>query len=252
MKRNLSLIPVLLVACLGLSGIANAKTNHRYADSTPVTADAKTIVSDYIKAIGGMDAVKKVNSTNASGNMSVQGMDIPVVQKRMVPNKTLQLVSMNGTTVGKTVFNGIKGYQEQMGNRTDMDDSDMIDLKAQTAIVPQIDYLTNSNYKISVQGTGKVNDATAYKLLVTTPSGKVDTEYYDMTTKLLLKQVLTKNVSGQNVVVANSFSDYRKAGDILLPYKQTLNLNAGAMSQSVDIILSDIKVNEGVADTDFE
>ena len=84
------------------------------------------------------------------------------------------------------------------------------------------------------------------------PSGSVDTEYYDMATKLLLKQVLEKNVAGQSVMATYLFNDYRKAGDVLLSYKQTLSVAAGAINQSIDITLSDIKVNEGVTDADFE
>ena len=38
----------------------------------------------------------------------------------------------------------------------------------------------------------------------------------------------------------------------MLPYKLSLTLAAGAMNQSVDIILTDIKVNEGVTDADFQ
>ncbi len=220
--------------------------------SDTTDADAKTVVADYINAIGGMDAVKKLNSTSATGSLSVQGMSLDVTQKRMSPNKTVQTVTMSGNTVGKTVFNGSKGYQEQMGNRTDMSDEDMADMKTQTSIVPQVDYLTGDNYKMTVAGTEKINDADAYKVVVTMPSGKTDTEYYDVATKLLVKQVMNRNSNGQDVTATYDYGDYKKAGDVMLPYKLSLGIAAGTINQSIDIVLTDIKVNEGVTDADFE
>ena len=146
----------LMIACLGVSLMSNAKVHHGVpADSTPVTIDARTIVSNYIMAIGGIDAVRKINSINSTGTFSVQGMALPVTQKRLLPNKTFQAVSMNGTTVAKTVFNGTKGYEEQMGNRTDMTEEEMADMKTQTAIIPQVDYITNRRLQAVAAGHRK-------------------------------------------------------------------------------------------------
>ncbi len=251
---NLFLLFVLAVCLNGLF-FTNVQAGGFKAGKTQKEApnpDGKTVVSDYIKAIGGVDAIKKLNSTNATGTLSVQGMSMDVTQKRMAPNKTAQTIIMNGQTAAKTVFNGTKGYQEQMGNRMDMTDDQMADMKLQTAIIPQVDYLSNSNYKLNVLGTEKVNNADAYKLLVTMPSGKSDTEFYDVASKLLVKQIISRTMNGQDAMATYEFSDYKKAGDVMLPYKLSLSIASGAMSQAIDITLTDIKVNEGVTDADFQ
>ncbi len=237
----------LLVTNLQAAGLKTDRTHKE----TP-NPDGKTVVSDYIKAIGGVDAIKKLNSTNATGTLSVQGMSMDVTQKRMAPNKTAQTIVMNGQTAAKTVFNGTKGYQEQMGNHMDMTDDQMADMKTQTAIVPQVDYLTNPSYQLSVLGTEKINNADAYKLLVTMPSGKSDTEFYDVASKLLVKQIISRTMNGQDAMATYEFSDYKKVADVMLPYKLSLSIASGTMSQSIDINLTDIKVNEGVTDADFE
>ncbi len=245
----------VLAVCLNTMLVTNVQAagfTPEKAHSKMPNPDGKTVVSDYIKAIGGIDAVKKLNSTNATGTLSVQGMSLDVTQKQMAPNKTAQIVVMNGQTVGKTIFDGTKGYQEQMGNRMDMTDDQTADMKLQTTIVKQVDYLSNPNYKLSVLGTEKVNNADAYKLLVTMPSGKADTEFYDVASKLLVKQIISRNMNGQDAVVTYDFGDYKKAGDVMLPYKLSLSIASGAMSQSIDITLTDIKVNEGVTDADFQ
>ncbi len=248
---------VILVLATGVSVLFtdNATAAISHSDSTPTKVmankDAKAIVTDYINTIGGADAIKKINSTSATGTLSVQGMSLDVKQARLAPNKTLQTIIMNGNTVGKTVFNGEKGYQEQMGNRVDMTDEDIADMKMQTSVIPQTDYLSNPNYKLSTQDIEKVNDADAYKVLVVMPSGKTDTEYYDVASKLLVKQIVTRSVNGQSVLATYGFSDYRKTGDVLLPYKLDISIASGAMTQSIDISLNEVKINEGVTDADF-
>lgn len=246
MKQSPALF--LLLLSLGTSLFSMAKE----ARLMPEPADGKAVVTDYINAIGGMEAIKKINSLKDSGSFSVQGMALPMSQKFMAPNKTLQTVSMNGMSVAKTVFNGEKGYQEQMGNRVDMSATELADKKTQTSVIPQVDYLTNNSYKLSLQGSEKVNDKDAYKVLVTMPSGDVDTEYYDKATKLLVKQTLAKTVAGQSATVTYDYSDYRKVNDVLISYKQTLTVAAGPINQAIDILLSDITVNEGVTAADFE
>lgn len=256
MKKLLnSFLLLLLAVCLNTMLVANVQAAGFTQDNTQnkmPNPDGKTVVSDYIQAIGGVDAVKKLNSTSSTGTLSVQGMSLDVTQKRMAPNKTSQVIVMNGQTVGKTVFNGTKGYQEQMSNRMDMTDDQMADMKLQTAIIPQVDYVSNSNYKLSVLGTEKVNNADAYKLLVTMPSGKADTEFYDVASKLLVKQIISRSMNGQDAMATYEFSDYKKVGDVMLPYKLSLSIASGAMNQSIDITLTDIKINEGVTDADFQ
>lgn len=254
-KLSNSFLLFVLAMCLNAMLVGNVQAAGFTSDETHnkmPSPDGKTVVSDYIKAIGGIDAVKKVNSTNATGSLSVQGMSLDITQKKMAPNKLVQNIVMNGQTVGKTLFDGTKGYQEQMGNRRDMTDEDVADMKAQTAIVPQVDYLSNPNYKLSVLGTEKVNNADAYKLLVTTPSGKADTEFYDVASKLLVKQILSRSTNGQQATITYEFGDYKKVNDVMLPAKVSMGIAAGEMNQSIDITFTDMKVNEGVTDADFQ
>ena len=171
MKYKHKLIPFLLIICLSNPFFSGAKA----IGATPDPTDAKAVLTDYLNAIGGMDAIKKVTSLLDTGSFSVQGMQLPMVQKSKAPNKMLQLVNMNGTTVAKTVFNGTKGYSEQMGNHTDMGDTEMADMKVRSSVIPQVDHLTNSAFKLSLPGSEKVDDADAYKVLIPMPSGTTQT-----------------------------------------------------------------------------
>lgn len=170
----------------------------------------------------------------------------------MAPNKQLVTISMNGNVVSKNVFNGITGYQQQMGNKTDMSAEDIAENKLQTSIFEQEGYLKNPDIKLQVAGTENVNGSDAYKVQITLPTGKSITEYYDVASKLLVKREAAKTVQGQTINSTTEFSDYKKTGDIMLPYKVSISVAAGEMNQSFDVVFSDYKINEGVSESDFE
>lgn len=213
--------------------------------------DAKTIINDYLKAIGGMDELNKVNSMVVTLGMDMQGMSLDVEQKKMLPNMEVTTVKMQGNVVNKTLFDGAAGFEEQMGQKKAMSDEDVKDKMSQTTLFDQADYLSSS-YKLQVMGTEKVNGKDAYKVLVTTPSGKTQTEYYDAQSKLLVR--LEKDAVTNNMTVSNTvdFGDYKKMGNILIPYKQKVTISAGGQEQSFEMNVKDVKVNEGVSAADFK
>jgi len=220
---------------------AYAKPVAASAATAKVNADAKTILNDYIKAIGGADALTQVKSIAATGSMSIQGMQLTYHQKQMAPNKQLITIEMNGNVVSKNVFTGTTGYQQQMGNKTDMDADEIAESKMQTSIFEQEDYLKNPDIKLQVVGTEKVNGADAYKVQVTLPTGKVINEYYDVSSKLLLKRESTRTAMGQTVNTSSEFGDYKKVNNVLLPHKMSISVAAGEQNQAFDVVFSGYK-----------
>jgi len=222
------------------------------AANTSVNVDAKTVIGDYIKAIGGESALAQVKSINATGSMSIQGTQLTYHQKQMAPNKRVVTIEMNGNVMSKNVFNGTTGYQQQMGNKVEMSPEDVAEAKLQTSVFEQEDYLKNGDIKLQVAGTEQVNGKDAYKVQITYPSGQNVTEYYDVASKLLVKREATKTAMGQSINSTTEFSNYKKTGDIMLPYKMSISVSAGEMNQSFDVAFSDYKINEGVSESDFE
>ena len=219
--------------------------------TTAPAVDAKTIISDYLKAIGGTEELQKVKSMTLNLGMAMQGMTLDVQQKKMYPNMELTTVKMGGNVVNKSLFDGTTGYQEQMGQKKDMSKEDIDEKKGQTSLFEQIDYLTG-NYKLKVSGTEKVEGKDAYKLEVTLPGGKSQTEYYDTQSHLLVR--LVKEVAANNMTISNTvtFGDYKKVGNVLFPYTQQVSVSANGQEQNFEMKVTDIKINEGVTATDFK
>ena len=219
--------------------------------TTAPAVDAKTIIGDYLKAIGGTEELQKVKSMTVNLGMAMQGMTLDVQQKKMYPNMELTTVKMGGNVVNKSLFDGTTGYQEQMGQKKDMSKEDIDEKKGQTSLFEQIDYLTG-NYKLKVSGTEKVEGKDAYKLEVTLPGGKSQTEYYDTQSHLLVR--LVKEVAANNMTILNTvtFGDYKKVGNVLFPYTQQVSVSANGQEQNFEMKATDIKINEGVTAADFK
>ncbi len=216
---------------------------------------ASDVIKNYIDAIGGAAELSKVTSYDATMTMTMaamQGTVLNVSEKKMAPNKEMMSVTMNGNVVMKSAFDGDKGYQAQMGNKKDMAADEVAQKKVFTSLTEQLDYLNNPAFKLTVKGIQKVNGADAYQVDVTDPTGKTSTEYYDVKSKLLVKNEST-TVSGTNSVMQTlELGDYRKVGNVMFPFKQTLTQSAGGQDQTFTMTVTDIKLNTGVTADDFK
>lgn len=215
-------------------------------------ADGKTVVNDYLKAIGGVDELKKTRSLWLKMTLSMQGMNLSVDQKGMAPNKNAITVAMMGNVVNKQVFDGVKGYQEQNGQKSPMPEDEIAAKKAQTCLFEQVDYVSNAAYKLVTKGIEKIDGKDAVKVEVTNPAGKTQTEYYDVVSKLLVKVESAMEMNGMAMNQTQEFGDYKKAGNVMLPYKLTQTIEAGGQQQAMAFTVTEVKLNEGVTEEDFK
>ena len=211
----------------------------------------KDIINKYISVIGGSTELKNISSISSTGEVSVQGMSLAVSKKDMAPNMELMEMNMNGQTVMKQMYDGTKGYRMQMGNKTDMTTDEMAEMKNTKGLFPQLYYL-DGTYKLENKGIEKVSGKDAYKLSVTSPAGTLSTEYYEVASGLLLKLDKTLKVQGQEISQSIEFSNYKKLGNIMYPFTNTLTVQAGGGSQEIIMEMKDVKVNTGVTAADFK
>ncbi|MDB5231603.1 MAG: insulinase-like:Peptidase C-terminal precursor [Chitinophagaceae bacterium] len=210
-----------------------------------------TVINDYLNAIGGVAELSKVNSVVAKMEMELQGMKLSIEQKAMLPDMEVVSIAMNGNVVNKTVFNGTTGYAMQMGNKTDMPAEEINSKKNINPMFTQLSY-TGAGFKTELKGTEKINNADAYKVIVTTPAGKTSTEYYDIKSKLLIRSESAELQNGLSVNKTADYSDYRRVDKVMIPFKQTVTVEAGGQSQTLEMKVIEVKLNTGVTSADFK
>ncbi|MBE1615416.1 insulinase family protein [Flavobacterium sp. SaA2.13] len=205
----------------------------------PAGVTSKTVMADYIKAIGGEKAVSAVKSLSLSASGSVQGMRLEVSKKVSIDNKLVESMSVMGQG-GKRVFNGTTGYQTGQGQKMDLEADEIAELKKYAYPIPELKLKDDANLKIS--GIETINGSEAYAI-----TDGERTMYYDVKTSL--KVAKSESVEGPNgqMVLVTPYSDYRDVKGIKIPFKTALNIGI-----EVELTVNEAKINEGVTDADFQ
>lgn len=207
----------------------------------PEGASAQNVLKDYIEAIGGEATLSKINSIYFTADAEVQGMNLSLETKKTAKNQWLQEVKMMGNTLSKQVYNNGKGYAIMQGMRMDLEDSMLKALQAEAYLFPEKNYLKKENLILSSIESINGEDAFVVKI------SDNKTNYYSVNSGLKIQEINTQEVNGQTISSTISYNDYRAVNGILIPY--TISQNMGP--QTITFTVTDVKVNTGVSDSDF-
>ena len=143
-----------------------------------------------------------------------------------------------GQTLSKQIFDGSKGYVEQQGRRTDLTGEKLKEAKENSGLFKDDSYKSGKLDRIE-----NLEGQAAYVII----SGKTEV-YYDVKSGLKVKEVATSKAGGKEVKNPVNFSDYKKVNGIKFPHK--ISMKMGPMS--LEFIVKEIKINEGVTEADFK
>jgi len=226
------------------------------APITPLCAQSvDDIVASYIKARGGLDKIKAVDTERVTGSISLgPDAESTFVLERKRPLKLRMEITVNGQTLIRT-FDGkssgwtynpftpdpavkpmteeeIRGVQEE----ADFDG-------------PFIDYKAKRN-QLEFVGKQDVLGKPAYKVKLTNKNGDVSSFYFDASTGLLLKWEGTRKVNDKDVPWESYFHDFREVGGVKYPF--LIESDAPGTDQSQRINAEKIEANIPIVDARFE
>ncbi|SEK88475.1 Predicted Zn-dependent peptidase [Maribacter orientalis] len=213
-----------------------------YKASAPEGITVKTVIEKYIKSIGGKAKLEAAKSYAMTAAAEMQGMKLELEMKKTTNNQFMQDVKMMGNSMSKQVLNGDGGYMVAQGQRKDFSEEEVMKIKEESALFPELNYATLEG--ISLEGMEMVGDKNAYKLKVN--DNKL--AFYDIETGLKLQEVNTTEMQGQQMTSTSNFENYQEVDGILFPFKLIQTVGP----QNFEFIVSEIKINDGVSDVDFE
>ena len=206
----------------------------------PAGVTAKSVLDNYIKAVGGEKAISAVKSLSVKASGTVQGMTLEVFKKVTSDNKLAQGLSAMGQTQ-KVVFDGKKAFAVSGGQKQDLPADQAAELKKEAYVFPELNQRNDTSIKL--KGIENFNGADAYALV----DGDT-TVYYDVKTGLKVAEVsVQKGPDGQEMASTTPYSDYREVKGIKVPYKTSVNVG-----MEVELTVSEVKINEGVTPADFQ
>lgn len=224
------IVPFFCAVLFSTSAVAQ-KTSTATVKSATSTSQItpKQVIDNYIAALGGKAKLEAVKSTIIENTINAQGMDINSTTKKM-GNKFKSVQSVMGQEMVQ-VFDGEKGYSNQMGKRTEISADKVVELK-KTQTIDALGYDAASFQSTAVE---KI-DGKDYNVL-TSDKGKF---YFDAATGLLYKAG-----SPQGDAIMKS---YITVDGIKFP--ELIEAEGGG--QKVSIKTTKVTLNSGVSDADFK
>lgn len=217
---------------------------HQLKVVLPDDTKAEDVISNYIKSIGGKEALAGVKDMTVMLSASVQGMTMNM--KRVVKNgKMLVEVKANGMVMNEIKFDGEKASISQMGQKQDADPATLAGLKEDAVLFPELGY-EQLGKKLTLKGGELLEGKQVYVIEVESASGKKQTDYYDIKSGLKIR---SQSAEGGNVVQTD-YKDYREVdGGIMMPFEI---LSVGQAPFPLNFKVSEVLVNQGVEDAVFK
>jgi len=222
--------------------------------AAPVAAQtADEVVANYIKAQGGMEKIKSLNSTRMTGKMVMsQGMEAPFVMMQKRPKQSRIEFTIQGMT-GVQAYDGKNGWQLMpfMGKKEPeavpaeqvkvMDEQSDIDGQL-------VDYKAKGN-KVELLGKEQVEGADAYKLRITLKDGQQRLIFLDAESYLEVKTEAKRTVRGSEVETESYLSDYKDEGGHMMPH--TIESAVKGAPQRQKLVIDKVECNPDLPDSLF-
>jgi len=211
-----------------------------YKKTFPTGTTAKSVIENYIKAIGGEKALKNVKSLITIASGTIQGAPVELTSKTTTGHKQMREMKVMGMSMMKQVVNDKVAYMIQQGQRKEITGDELNEAKASAVPFDELELLNKST--LVLESIEKYDDADTY--IVKDGDSKY---YFDVKTGLKVAETKSMDMSGQATSLTTRFSDYREINGIKIPYVTTLNIG-----MEILLTITDVKINEGVSDADFE
>ncbi|WP_422083174.1 M16 family metallopeptidase [Ulvibacterium sp.] len=220
---------------------ANATEKPDYSAEIPEDVTAKDVIHKYLNALGGKEKLEGVQSYAIVAETEMQGTKLTLELKKTANNQFMQDFKVMGNSVNKQVLDGNMGYMVMQGQRKDLGEEELKKAREESAPFPELNYLDND---LLLEGIETVEGKKAYKLRISDEKSI----FYDMESGLKLQEVNTTEMQGQQMQQVLIYDDYKEVSGIQFPFKLTQSMGP----QSMEFLVQEIKVNEGVSDADFE
>ncbi len=210
--------------------------------AAPAGVTVKSVLDNYIKAIGGEKAVKGVKTIAMTGSTTIPQAPAPLTFTSKVDSKGKMIVelAMGTMSLMKQVVNEKEGYASQQGQKMKLEGEALAKAKAGAVPFEELTFATKTDLLLT--GIEPINGSDAYAL----KNGDA-TLYYDVKTGLKVADSETQDQGGKKVTMMTYYNDYRDVKGIKVPFNIIKNVGI-----ELDIKIAAVKINEGVSDADFQ
>ena len=202
------------------------------AQKVDASVSVASVMDKYITAIGGKEALAKINSLTTNASATVQGMALELKEIKAKGGKVNQSLSMMGQTIQKMVFDGKDGRMEAQGQKMPIPAQKKEELLKSSEIFPELTLAKAADVKLG--GIEKFNNEDCYAIK---EGGSVS--YYSVKTGLKTGE------TGDGATT--NFSDYKEVSGVKLPFTMTQSMGG----QDFEFKVKSYELNKAT-DADFK
>ena len=211
--------------------------------AVPAGVTVKSVIDAYVTAIGGDKAIKAVKSISSVGSTTIPQAPAPLAYTSKMDSKGRMAVELSMAGMGsimKQVVNGNTAYMMQQGQKKVLEGEELAKMKENAILFNETLLATKPG--VTISGIEPMDGSDAYAVV------DGDTTYYfDVKSGLKTAEATTDAKGGQKMTRVTNFKDYRAIKGVKVPFNTIMNVGF-----ELDIKMSDIKINEGVIDADFQ
>ena len=229
--------PVVLTLVALVFATGHARARGQEPGALP---KAETVLADYIKATGGEEAYTKCKTRSLTGTLEIPAQNITgkiqiyqaapnlVSVTTEIPNVVKQTQATDGKDAWELNLTGDRVYAGAEKDEF-----------LRKAVFNEELKKKELNDKIECVGIEDVEGKPAYKIVLTPKAGKKETEFYDKTTHLLVKETTTVKTPMGEIQMDVFPSDYKKVDGLLMPFTVTQKV----LNQEIKFKIADVKHN---------
>ena len=222
------------------------------ANSTLPTADA--ILAKYLEAVGGKAALEKIQTREQSGTMHVGAQpgghdtgdaadqQFPITIYSEAPDKRISKTKMNGNE-SVTAYNGTVGWMTTPGGVRPMTaaEGQAASIDAQLHFASALPQLY-TDFRVR---PGDTLDGKATYMVSANGKDQLPLRlYFDQQSGLLLRLIRYADTPLGRLPTQIDYADYRKADDVLIPFRWTLARPSGRFTIQIDTVKQNIPIDE--------
>jgi len=205
----------------------------------PAGLTAQTVMDDYIKALGGKEAVSALSSTSYFAVYTAPMGELILDVKRAKGNKWNQTIKMGGNIVAKQTYADGIAKVSGMGGSQELTGEDAQPAVEEAMYFPEL----YTPEKATLAGAEMMGANQVY-VIKWSDSKKT---FYDVKTGLMVGQESKVKAQGQEVSTMIQYSDYEETSGVKFPMTITQQM----MGRDLAFKVQKVEVNT-VKDADFE
>lgn len=254
-RRKAVILAIMLFASAGCVRAQSPSAAAPAAQSEPKTTAPATptldqILDKYIEASGGRAAWQKLHSRVSKGTVDVPaaGASGTIEVHEKAPDRVLITVSIAGTVFTQGYDGAIGWSNDPQNGLREQTGAELAETKRDADFYHALDF-RKLYPKLSVTGTDKIGDKSAY-VVEATPAegGDADRVYFDAQTGLLVRAITQHhNPDGSVEPFTEDFEDFRVQDGVTIPF--TIHQTNPQMSFTIKI--DEVHHNVELSDAEF-